>query len=171
MEDVACLRIATLWCVSIEAWYGRVTIEQLRTAIDDRKAARALIDGVLPERQCEPAEARALSIGTTWDAIDYLLECADGPVEIVSGTSFVPYLDGASYLTDDQVRDIANWLATVSFDDLMGSIDPDNPSRPIYKTDLAYPGHQAWIRESYDGLASFFAATARHDEAVVIVWG
>jgi hypothetical protein len=57
------------------------------------------------------------------------------------------------------------------FDDLLGSIDPDNPSREIYKTDLARPEYQESIRESYDGLTSFLATAARRDEAVLIVWG
>jgi hypothetical protein len=100
--------------MSLDAWYGRVTVEQLLAAIDDRKAARALINDVLPDGRCDPAEARALSIGTTWDSLAYLLESADGPAELVHGASFVPYLDGCGYLTDDQVHHIAKWLATVT---------------------------------------------------------
>jgi hypothetical protein len=158
--------------MTLDARYVRVTIEQLLVAIDDRKAAVALTHSAYPKlpHACDPAEDRALGIDQTWDALDYLLECAGGPLEVVVGAPFVPKLAGVSYLTHDQVSHAASWLATVGFDELLGGIDPDNPVRDIYKLDLAHPPHQERVRESYDALTSFFGAAARHDEAMLIIY-
>lgn len=152
--------------------YGRCSVEDLLRAMDDRKTAVALSNAVGVEwpRPRDPSNDRVLYIDQTWDAIGYLMECAGGPEDIVYGEAFVPKLSGVGYLTDDRVVHIAEWLAGFGFDDLMGSIDPENPSRELYKMNLARPGHQEWTREIYDALVLYFAAAARHGEAMLLVF-
>lgn len=160
--------------MGIDVSYRRITPEQLDEAIADCEVANGLAAApARDEYDKAPADARMLFIGKTWDAIRYLLELADGPTGMVDGEPTRAEVAESMYRLDgEQVRRVAGWLAAVSFDELIGSADPSDPDRRhIYKIDLDCPGDVTSVRVCYESLALFFAAAARHGDAMLIIHG
>ena len=144
--------------------YRRVSEQQLAEAMGDAEVAERLVSQTrFPEL--------SLYIGVDWGAVGYLLEAAEGPVEVVFGLETMSTLAcGVKHLTVEQVRCAAEWLSAIGFDELMDSLDPQDPRRrEVYKLNLDYPAHVDWLRESYAQLVLFFAAAARSGEAVLIL--
>jgi hypothetical protein len=161
--------------MSITWTYVRVTQAELDRAISDPSR----VNDLLHEIANNPALPRRVSTEKAWAAARGLLEQAGCPVDIMTGEErFAGTWDGLrmtaggetvrqhpgpdmrglpQYVTADRVVIAADWLTSVTFDELIYSIEAKD--RPKFAEA---------IREDYEAVARLFAAAARHRQAMLI---
>src|SRR5262245_51299046 len=119
--------------------YLRLAPDELRTAIADLSWLADRAEQVRDSEfaQAPPlAQARHLSTEKAWHVIEYILDRANFPVQIVYGEEDLPGVNDdewsygpPSYLTPDRVRVAADALARTSFDDLVAGLGPADLAR------------------------------------------
>ncbi|WP_431952443.1 YfbM family protein [Actinacidiphila sp. bgisy167] len=158
--------------------YLRVTATELDRAIQDPDWARDLVEEVQDaEEESEPAppEARHFSTYKTWDMLRFLLSRADFPVNVILGEEPLTEDEDwgygpARYLRPERVRLACEALRAVSYDRLLSGVDPaELTDAEVYPLGWSEPDALEWGRPWYDGLAQFFEAAAKADDAM-LVW-
>lgn len=165
--------------------YLRVTPDELARSIADPAWGRRLADSVIEaEFAEEPAEPRNYGTDKSWHGLQYLLQRAGFPLDIVTGEqSFVDDLEnwdeladskidwGAGppgYLTPEQVKLAAELLARTPFEKLIEGVEPAELTREhIYPQVWDRPGELEQLGHHYDYLPTYFAAAARAGDAVI----
>ncbi|MBC7273153.1 MAG: YfbM family protein [Streptomyces sp.] len=157
--------------------YLRVTAMELDRAIQDPGWALELVEEVQDaEEESEPAptEARHFSTYKTWDMLRFLLARAEFPVDVIHGEE--PFAENEDwgygppkYLRPERVQLAAEALRNTSYTRLIRGVEPaELNSAEVYPLGWDEPGSLEWARTWYDGLARFFDAAARADDAMLI---
>ncbi|MFJ6389539.1 DUF1877 family protein [Streptomyces sp. NPDC091972] len=74
------------------------------------------------------------------------------------------------YLRPERVRLAAETLRTISYDELINSVDPaEGTDAEVYPLGWSEPGELDWVRPWYDDLTQFFEAAAGANDAM-LVW-
>jgi uncharacterized protein DUF1877 len=166
--------------VGIYGEYLRTTADELARVVEDPALARQLVEDSRDAEEnsdFSPAEARHLSTEKAWQAIAFLLERANFPVDIVYGEGrFAGVEDWGygppRYLTVERVAVAAGALATTSFEALtVGVTKAALAKAPIYPDLGGDPDPLGWIRDCYAPLVPYFAAAAMRAEALLIWLG
>jgi hypothetical protein len=156
--------------------YLRVTPDELVRAVKDPAWAFGLAEDVQDAEagaDLPPADARHLSTDKAWHAIAFLLERADFPVDIVYGEEqFAEAEDWGygppRYLPAERVHLAARALVTTGFDALTAGVTPAELAQAdIYPQVWDEPDSLEWVRGWYEPLVAYFAAAARHGQAVL----
>jgi hypothetical protein len=174
--------------VSMNGEYLRLTVSELRRAIEDPDWALEFADGwrdALDYAEdagdewdgADPGEARHRYLTThkAWDAIRYLLQRASFPIDVVFGEHAFTSEDTdwgygpPRYLTAQEVVQAAAALATVSFDQLIDGLAPaDLTAANVYPQMWDEPDALQWVRHWYQPLPQFFAAAAEGGDSMII---
>ncbi|HEX6870229.1 MAG TPA: YfbM family protein [Micromonosporaceae bacterium] len=158
--------------------YVRLTPGQMSRAIDDPMWALDLV------REIRAAEdgadlalttARYLTTDKAWQAIAFLLERAQFPIDIVYGEGqFADDVDWGygppGYLTAEQVRAAAEALLAINFDIITSGVSRASLAQAdVYPQIWDEPDSLDWVRACYEPLVAFFADAAMLGDAL-LVW-
>jgi hypothetical protein len=136
----------------------------------------SLLDVLYPDP--EPADylARYLDVDKAWHIIHFLLngdpwEGTGAVGGAVLGGTELSYEDlgygPARYLTPGEVRQTADALNDISFDQLWAEYDAARAREAeLYWTDS--PDCRDYVRENYTALQSFYRTASRHGQAVIL---
>ncbi|QXJ26913.1 YfbM family protein [Actinomadura graeca] len=155
--------------------YLAVTAAQLDKAIKEPGWALKLAYQVMDaegEPQRPPAEARCMTTHKAWHAIAFLLERAGFRDYIVYGDQALTDEDWGygppRYLTPERVREAADALANLSYNDLIAEVAPaDLSAAEIYPSIWDDEDALEWVRGWFEDLEPFFRAAAGRGDAML----
>jgi hypothetical protein len=163
--------------MSMNGEYLRVTSDELARALEDPAWALELAGDIRDAEEdadLPAAKARHLSTDKAWQAIGFLLERAEFPVDVVYGEEqFDDDEDWGygppRYLTAERVHTAAQALATTSFDALTVGVTPATLMQAdIYPQIWDEPDSLDWVRSWYEPLVPYFTDAASQGQTVFI---
>lgn len=160
-----------------ERWRGphRGPLEEFLTAVDDMNRSHPGI------------EDRIYTLDRWFDKLHYLLsegrrrgelDGADLGSKAILGVASLPvHLRGSQghpihYSPPTEVGEIAAWLAGVTVGDLRSAYSPEEMERQSVYKHQSVGDHEldwSWIVEYFEGLRSYYSATASHGEGVLAI--
>ncbi|MFR0357573.1 DUF1877 family protein [Streptomyces sediminimaris] len=157
--------------------YLRITAAELDQALQDPACSLDFMEEIQCEEETEPApgEERYFCTYHFWDRLRFLLARAEFPVNVIDGEeAFAEHEEWGDappkYLRPERVELAARALRATGYDRLISGAHPAEPTgAEACPHGRGEPGALERGRPWYDGLAQFFEAAARADDAV-LVW-
>jgi len=166
---------AILGVVSIIGNFVRISPAELAHLRDDPMRVHSFVHGLVKAEltgpPVAPEHARSLCVDKCWDALGFLLDRVDFPVDLFrDGTDLGELDDGGTErrcLSVEQVRLAAEWFTVVEFEDVIADFDPADPEAAVYWVRWDEPAFVEIVREHFQALTRFFAVAAASGEAVL----